>query len=210
MIGKMIKTSILMITCVAFVSCSMDTKSLIEGNVVNTLKDKALSSSDSSSNNSTNGISDNSKNSKNKSKNSGSATGDNHFITSDVVFVSKEPFKGSGWIYVKAAKIVTPPSAKTKNEGEFMTIDNGENIWTKNFWKTRIAAEKELKIGLLIIAFERAGDDGVYFAPEDKSAAITQNWFMAKITDMSDKYRGYVTVSGGYKINLENIRVSAK
>jgi hypothetical protein len=33
------------------------------------------------------------------------------------------------------------------------------------------------------------------------------NWFMAKITDISDLYKGYVTVSGGYKVNPKNLRV---
>jgi hypothetical protein len=33
---------------------------------------------------------------------------------------------------------------------------------------------------------------------------------MAKITDMSDRHKGYVTVSGGYKISLENIRIAVK
>jgi len=90
-----------------------------------------------------------------------------------------------------------------------MIISDGSQIWTKYFWKTRIAAEKEIKIGLVIIAFER-GEDGVYKAPEDKSQALANNWFMAKITDISDKHKGYVTVSGGYKINLDNMRVSVK
>ena len=90
-----------------------------------------------------------------------------------------------------------------------MIISSGEEIWTKNYWKTRIASEKELKVGLVVIVFERGVDD-VYQAPENKSQALADNWFMAKITDMSDKYKGYVTVSGGYKISLENIRVPKK
>jgi hypothetical protein len=30
---------------------------------------------------------------------------------------------------------------------------------------------------------------------------------MAKVTDLSDMYRGHVTVSGNYKISLNNLRV---
>jgi len=207
-IEKLIKIFFLTIICTALASCGTDTRSLIEGTMTDTIKNQAFNSSKSNNNDSGNEASDN-KSKGSKSKYSGGSTGDDHYIDSDVMFVSKEPFKGSGWIYVQTAKVVTPPSSKTKNEGLYMIISNGEEIWTKYFWKTRIASEKELKIGLVVIAFER-GDDGVYYSPEDKSQALSYNWFMAKITDLSDKHKGYVTVSGGYKINLENMRVAAK
>jgi len=210
MIVKMIKASLLMIACAAFVSCGSDTKSLIQGRMVDSLTDKAINSATSKNEDSgSEASSSKGKSSKSKNKYSGSATGDEHFIDADVVFISKDPFKGSGWIYVQTAKVVTPPSSNTKNEGEYMIISSGEQIWTKNSWKTRIAREKELKIGLVVIAFEN-NQDGVYSVPENKADALSHNWFMAKITDMSDKYRGYVTVSGGYHISLENMRVSVK
>jgi hypothetical protein len=207
MIGKIIKAMLLTIACTAFVSCSTDSRSLIEGRMVDSLTDAALNSSKTTNDNS--GSETSGKKSKSKSKYSGEATGDEHYIDDDIVFVSEKPFKGSGWMYVKAAKEVTPPSSKTKNEGQYMIIDNGDEIWTQNHWKTRIASEKELKLGLVIIAFDDS-DGGVYVAPESKDKAINDSWFMAKITDMSDKYRGYVTVSGGYKVSLENIRVQKK
>jgi len=210
MISKIIKALILMITCIAFVSCSGDSKNLIQGRMIDGLTDKALNSASSKNDNSGSEKSSiQGKSSKSKSKYSGEATGDEHYIDDDVLFVSKDAFKGSGWMHVKAAKEITPPSSKTKNEGQYMIISNGDEIWTKNHFKTRIASEKELKLGLLIIAFDDS-DDGVYIAPQNKSDAIKDNWFMAKITDMSDKYRGYVTVSGGYKVSLENIRVTTK
>lgn len=207
MFGKIIKAIILMFACIAFISCSGDSRNLIEGRVVDTLTDKALNSSSSNKDNSGSEVSGSK--SKSKSKYSGEATGDEHYIDDDIVFVSQEPYKGSGWIYVYAAKVVTPPSSKTKNEGQYMVVREGNEIWTKNYWKTRIASEKELKVGLVIIAFERNEDD-MNQAPENKSQALQGSWFMAKITDMSDKYRGYVTVSGGYHISLENIRVAKK
>ncbi len=207
MIEKLIKLFFLTAICTAFFACGTDTRSLIEGTVTDTIKEKAFNSSNSESDE--NESETKAKTSKSKSKYSGGSTGDDHFIDSDVIFVSKEPFKGSGWIYVQTSKVVTPPSAKTKNEGQYMIISNGEEIWTKYFWKTRIASEKELKIGLIVIAFERTEDD-IHVSPENKSQAIADNWFMAKITDMSDKHKGYVTVSGGYKISLENLRIAVK
>jgi hypothetical protein len=209
MIGRMIKAFLLMTLCIVYVSCSGDTKNLIQGSMMDSLTDTALNTAKSKASESDETSATSGKKSKSGKKYSGSATGDDHYIDNDVVFVSSEPFKGSGWIYVKAAKVVTAPSSKTKNEGQYMIISNGEEIWTKNFWKTRIATEKELKVGLIVIVFER-DENGVYKSPEDKSQAMSGNWFMAKITDMSDKYQGYVTVSGGYKISLENLRVAKK
>lgn len=203
--SKLLKALFLAITCTYLISCGTDTRSLIEGTMTDTIKNQAFNSS----NNDSGSDASETKSKGSKNKYSGGSTGDNHYIDSDVIFVSSEPFKGSGWIYVKTARVVTPPSAKTKNEGQYMIISDGEEIWTKYHWKTRIASEKELKIGLVIIAFER-GEDGLYHSPEDKSQALSYSWFMAKITDLSDKHKGYVTVSGGYKISLENIRVTVK
>jgi hypothetical protein len=205
MIRTIVRASFLLIICAGVISCGTDTRSLIEGRVADGIADKAFNSS---SNNSDDKTSD-SGIKKSQKKFSGSSTGDGHHIDSDIIYISKEPFKGSGWIYVKTAKTVTPASAKTKNEGLYMTTSDGDEIWTKHFWKTRIASEKELKTGLIVIAFERSEDD-VYVSPENKSQAISDNWFMAKITDMSDRHKGYVTVSGGYKISLENIRIAVK
>jgi hypothetical protein len=33
---------------------------------------------------------------------------------------------------------------------------------------------------------------------------------MAKITDISDLFKGYVTVSGGYKVKINNLRAITK
>jgi hypothetical protein len=133
---------------------------------------------------------------------------DDHFISPDKYFTANEKLKGA-WMYVNLATMKTPASAKTKNEAEFILIRDGAEIWTKFFWKTRILSEKEIKIGLEVIALE-VSDGEVYRAPENKDEAIHNNWFMAKITDVSDLYKGYVTVSGGYKVKVNNMRVITK
>jgi len=136
------------------------------------------------------------------------ADDDDHYINSDHYFITKEKLK-QGWIYVTLATLKTPATAQTKNEAEFITVRDGEEIWTKFYYKTRIAAKEELKIGLEVIACE-IGEDETYRAPADKDEALQNNWFMAKITDVSDMFKGYVTVSGGYKIRLDNMRVVVK
>ena len=129
---------------------------------------------------------------------------DDHYIGSDKYFISNEKLNGP-WMYVQLATMKTPASAKTKKQAEFMLVRDGAEIWTEFFWKTRILTEKEIKTGIIVIAFE-ASDGDVYRAPENKDEAMQNNWFMAKITDVSDMYKGYVTVSGGYKVKINNMR----
>lgn len=136
------------------------------------------------------------------------AEDDDHFINSDHYFITKEKLT-QGWIYVSIATMKTPATAQTKNEAEFLTVKDGEEIWTKYYYKTRIAKKEEIKRGLEVISFDMSSDD-LYRAPENKDEAMENNWFMGKITDVSDMYKGYVTVSGGYKVKLDNIRIAVK
>ncbi len=137
------------------------------------------------------------------------ALDDVHFIQDDDYFISKEPYK-QGWIYVELAKMIEPAKPETKNEAQFMTIREGEELWTKHFWKTRVANVSECKVGTVVICFNDNVKDDVYHAPDEKNNARNGSWFMAKVTDTSDLYKGYVTVSGGYKVHKENLRIIIK
>jgi hypothetical protein len=132
---------------------------------------------------------------------------DEHFIQSDDYFVQKHALENHAWMYVDLAKAVTLPNSDSKWEGEFMKIKDGQNYWTKFHWRTRIASKDELRLGMHLIAFNDNTRDGVYRAPDKKERARGGSWFYAKITDMSDLYKGYVTVSGNYKVGLNNIRL---
>ena len=136
------------------------------------------------------------------------ADDDDHFINSDHYFITKDKFT-QGWIYVTLATLKTEATPQTKNEAEFITVRDGEEIWTKFYYKTRIAEKNEIKRGLEVIISETT-DDEIYRAPQDKDEALQNNWFMAKVTDISDVFKGYVTVSGGYKVKVDNLRVIVK
>ncbi len=138
------------------------------------------------------------------------AEDDAHFIQQDDYFIAGKAMGGNTWIRVDLAKMITPPDIKTKNEGKFMQIGDGKEVWTKYFWKTRVAVPADIKIGTLVIVLDIAGDESIYRAPENYEEAKTTAWFMAKITDISDLYKGYVMVSGGYKVNPKAIRVILK
>ncbi len=132
---------------------------------------------------------------------------DAHFIQSDDYFISTEDLGGHSYIYVDLAKMITPPSGGTKDEGEFMKVRDGQNKWTGFVWQSRIASSSELRLGMHFIAFNDNQQKGVYQSPNKKDSARGGTWWYAKITDMSDTYKGYVTASGNYKVGLKNIRI---
>jgi len=140
----------------------------------------------------------------------GYAAEDAHYLQGDDYFVAERALGGETWIRVMTAKMVTAPTAQTKNEGKFMQIADGKEIWTKYYWATRPASAGDIKIGTVIIALDIQGDEEIYRSPEDQQEAKTSFWFMAKITDVSDLYKGYVTVSGGYKVSPKALRVIIK
>jgi len=132
---------------------------------------------------------------------------DNHFIQPDDYFIQRHALEGHTWIWVELAKMVTVPGHNTKNEAEFMKVRDGKNYWTSHYWQSRIASQSELRLGLPVIAFNDHRRSSGYDAPDKKERARGGSWFMARITDMSDMYKGYVTVSGNYKVSLHNLRV---
>ena len=138
----------------------------------------------------------------------GEAIDDDHFIQKDDYFVSDHPLEKQSYIYVTLSKMVTEPSELTKGEAEFFKIADGSNMWSKHFYQTRIIQKGELRLGTKVIIFEgHRRENGIYFAPEKKEEARGRAWFLAKVTDLSDLYRGYVTVSGNYKVSPKNLRI---
>ncbi|MGV7929636.1 MAG: hypothetical protein AB2L13_12140 [Spirochaetota bacterium] len=140
----------------------------------------------------------------------GSDGSDAHYIQPDDYFVDRDAFVGKTWMYVKLAKVITAPTAATKYEGQFMQVHDGKEIWTKNYWRTRIATRADIRLGAVVIIFEGNHRDDAYRPPATKKEARNEAWFMAKITDTSDMYKGHVMVSGGYRVDLENMRVAVK
>ena len=176
--------------------------------------DTYKSSKNSDNNKSSDSDSKNTKNSK-KSKNDewgygDSDNSDDHYIQEDDYFIAEEDLGKKQWIYVYVAKMVTPATKDTKNEAKFMVVKSSDEMWTKVYWKTRIATKADIKIGAVIIGFDGTNDDGVNQPPQDKDQARQWNWFMTKITDTSDLHKGYVTTAGGTKLSLNAIRIAVK
>jgi len=135
----------------------------------------------------------------------GGGTGDMHYIQEDDWFYSDRNFE-SGWIRVELAKMIQAPTPETKNEGKFMDVKDGQEVWTSHYWQTRIAEPSDIKMGAIVVVFDYARGD-VFVRPENQEIARTDDWFMAKITDTSTLYQNVVMVSGGYRVSTDNLRV---
>lgn len=130
---------------------------------------------------------------------------DRHWIQQDDYFISDRAYE-HGWIYVSLAKMKQSPTTKTKGEAQFFRLHDSKDLWVKYFWKTRTAEEADIQVGALVICFEGNGKDNTYHAPENKNSARTANWFMGRVTDTSDLYKGSVRIDT-YNCSPEAIRV---
>lgn len=135
---------------------------------------------------------------------------DEQYIQSDDYFISEEPFTTQAWIWISLSKMTTPPSESSKREAEFMKIKDGNKIWTKYYYKSAIARKSDLKLGTVIIGFNDNMRDDIYMPPDSKESSRGGSWFLGKITDLTDLYKGYVTIAGNYKLSPKNLRVLVK
>ncbi|MBM4403566.1 MAG: LPP20 family lipoprotein [Candidatus Cloacimonetes bacterium] len=132
---------------------------------------------------------------------------DSHYVQSDDFFVFDVPLGSNEYIYVHLAKLQTPPSAATNNQAEFFLVMSGDRQWKDHWVRTRKAQTEDLRIGAEIIVFDQTDNSGVYRSPISNQEARSHNWYMTRITDLSDMYKGYVLGSGGLKIGLTCIRI---
>lgn len=132
---------------------------------------------------------------------------DSQFIRSDEYFTSLKPVKAGGATDVQIAKMTTPPSDASKGEAQFMDSYKGTEFWTRNFWKSRPANQDDLKLGATVIYWGRYAKNHVYFAPRNEKEARNVAWKLSKITDISDLFKGEVTVAGNKKVAIDSIRV---
>jgi hypothetical protein len=135
---------------------------------------------------------------------------DAHFLKPEHWMVGNDPLPTSNYTTVRAALAIQPPSPQTKNEGEFLLTTNGERVWSPHAWRTRLATPADIKLGAYVVALDTTNDHSVYRAPSSREETLQYNWFVAKITDTSESYKGVVTVSGGYRVAVNALRVLVK
>ena len=135
---------------------------------------------------------------------------DEQFIQSDDYFIADEALTSQAWIWVSLAKMTSEPSSSSKHEAEMMKIRDGNKVWTKNYYRTAVARKSDLKIGTVVVAFNDNNRDDIYMAPDSKESSRGGSWFMGKVIDMTDLYKGYLTVAGNYKVSPKNMRILVK
>lgn len=132
---------------------------------------------------------------------------DSHFIRSDEYFTALRPIKSGGASDVLIAKMLQPASDASKGEAQFMDSHKGTEFWTRTYWKTRPATPEDLKLGATVIYWGRYAKDRVYYAPRNEKEARNVAWKLNKITDVSDLFKGEVTVAGNKKVSVDSIRI---
>ncbi len=136
-----------------------------------------------------------------------SGNSDAHYIQPTDYFYMEEPFGDTEWERVTLGKLVTPPSPETKDQAQFMNAYSGVKEWAKWWAITRIATPSELKLGMEVVFFDAYDDDSTLRAPESTQDARSGSWGISRITDMSEMFKGYVMIGGGYKVSVKNLRV---
>jgi len=135
---------------------------------------------------------------------------DAHFVQPDDYFFSDDALEDYRWAYVKLGKLSTAPTPETKNQAQFMNTSTGKLEWAKWWARTRIATKADLALGTEVICFDSNNNGEVYMPPTSNQSARTDSWFLARITDTSELFKGYVLVTDGYKVHMNNLRVILK
>lgn len=138
---------------------------------------------------------------------------DKHYLQKDEYLVTPDGYKaGSGWAGVYIAKMVTPPTADTKHEGEFFILNGdkkGEKIWTKHYALTRPAGKEDMKLGAVLYALDGNVEDDIYMGPKNREDNLNHRWFVGTLNDDSNLYKGYLSLAG-YKVKPGALRVAVK
>ncbi len=134
---------------------------------------------------------------------------DAHWIQADDYFIASHAFD-KGWDSVWVAKMKEPPSEANKGEALFFVIKDGGEKRSAHFYRTRPAVKADLALGNLLICFDHNKKGKVYGAPRDKDNARPGEWWIARITDLSDLDKGYATLAGSYHCAPDALRAIVK
>jgi hypothetical protein len=104
------------------------------------------------------------------------------------------------------------PSAQTRGEGLFLVLGPGagyaagQRVWTRFYWRTRIATPEDIRLGKDVFASDLT-QDGIYRQPNDRQESLNAGWWTGAITDLTDLYKQQVTVAGDYHVHIGALRV---
>lgn len=127
-----------------------------------------------------------------------SCQGDAHCLLPNDLIVCE-----NSW-YCYAAHTLNQPTAQTKHQGQFLLIKSGKQIWTDRWFITRpLESGEKLSLTQPIVFFNSNSSGGVRMPPVSHERAIKGTWLTARVTDLSDLFKGVVHT------NSRNVHVTA-
>src|SRR5690606_23395060 len=105
----------------------------------------------------------------------------------------------------RLAKMIEPPTGGSKGEARFL-VANGNDLWTLNFFRSRVAAPADLAVNALAFCHTNSAHRSETAGPRDKKDARNHEWIFGAITDTSDAYKGRISI-GRYSCPIDAMRV---
>lgn len=141
-----------------------------------------------------------------------SAGSDIHFIQQDDYFITNETFDDNDIVETFIGKMMVPASESTKYQGQFLRVYDGKQIWIKHYAKTRVATAADLALGNVVYYCSQSGfhDDEsnyIFSPPENITDSRNSVWCKARITDLSETFKGIVMTSTGRRVQVNALRV---
>lgn len=135
--------------------------------------------------------------------------GDAHFILVDDYFVMEQALAGQDFVFAALGKMLTAPGPNTNNQARFRRILDNQELWSTHYAKTRLARTADYILNQTVWYPNYQDSFGNYRAPESDTEARSGWWMQARISDISELHKGWLTVTGGYRVNLNALRVTA-
>jgi len=111
----------------------------------------------------------------------------------ELYFVSDEPLEGSEWVSVRpCTEEVALAQAASDAQSCVWQADGSVALGT-HFWKSRLAAPEDLRVGVVVVAQDQSAEWG---------------WFVARVTDVSEVGRGYLATSAPFRTPVKGVRVA--
>jgi serine/threonine protein kinase len=128
---------------------------------------------------------------------------DAHWFQPDDYLISATPYRDGRLDGLRVAKLLGPIDRAT-GIGRFLD-GNAHESTTAAYWKSHIARADELTLGARAVC--RADSYMLASAgPRDKADARTQNWTLARVTDIAERAAGRVTI-GDVVCDLSGVRI---
>lgn len=135
------------------------------------------------------------------------AGADAHYVHVDEYLVMEQPLTSQAFVFASVAKMQARPSPEHELQGRFLRLLDNVLIWTNHYAKTRVARESDLVLNREVYFLQLTDANGNHRAPLSSEETRNDWWIKARITDLSNKNKGFVQVSGGYRVHINALRV---